>query len=160
MTELAYSTVLASIADDYGNIEAHVGTAVEHLFFDSELAVFIASIPSDVVLAGDWLRGVLREAFRDEWPLAIRTRPDKGDFEPAFAAYLEALRVSGELDRLAEMRALGDLGIVEPKRFREAFGQFENVGPGDWIRFWPALAVEAFASGLSRENTLPRGAVA
>ena len=144
MSALAYSTKLASIADDFGTIEASTGCEVEHFFLDSELASFIASLPSGAVLQGGRLRGVLRDAFRHEWPEAVRERRDKGDFEPAFAEFMSALRASGRLERLLEMRGLGDLGIVEPRRFAKAFADFDRAGAAAWGTFWPALSVEAF----------------
>ena len=148
MNELAQSSVFADIADALTQIEVYSGCREEHLYFDADFARFLASIPSDVVLQDGWLRGVVRAAFRDGWPECIRAREDKGDFEPAFAAFLAGLRASGELDRLLRMEALGDLGLVEPRRFRESFEQLTSDpdNGGAWTRHWPALAVEEFAS--------------
>ena len=152
MLDLAHSATLASIADDFGNIEAHVGCSEEHLFMDSQLAAFMAAIPSHAVLHGGWLRGLVREAFRDEWPDIVRWRRDKGSFEPAFAELLRGLRSSGHLERLLRMEGLGDLGVVEPRSYRHAFADFERGGTvsgAAWTALWPALAVEAFLSGVS-----------
>ncbi|MGH7436293.1 MAG: asparagine synthase-related protein [Polyangiaceae bacterium] len=152
MRELAVSPVLSSIAEDVENIETEVGCREEHVFLDSDLARFMASVPSHVVLHGGWLRGLVREAFKDDWPDEIRLRADKGDFEPAFSEYMRGLRASGILPKLLEMQGLGDLGIIEPQAFRREFEPFGAgyLGAGAWGLFWPALAVEAFVSGLSQ----------
>ncbi len=63
----------------------------------------------------------------------------------------EGLRASGHLERLAEMRALGDLGLVEPAEVRRAFAAtLAGSGPGsELIDIWPLLTLEAFASGIA-----------
>jgi asparagine synthetase B (glutamine-hydrolysing) len=160
MRDLAHSPLLASMADDTGTVEDRVGGCrLDHIFLDAEFAAFLASIPSDVVLRDHWLRGVLREAFRSEWPEMVRLRPDKGDFEPAFAVYLDGLRATGQLERLSEMRCLGDLGIVEPRIFREVFGNYEDVDARTWLKFWPALSIEAFLLGSPRHAVAGDGAI-
>jgi hypothetical protein len=92
------------------------------------------------------------------WPRSIVERADKGDFEPAMATSTEGLRATGALERLAEMRALGDLGLVEPAKFRAAFATM-LAGPGeggDLTAAWPLLALEAFASGIGVDDSSKR----
>ena len=150
MADVATGATLADVADSMAQVEAYVGAVESHVFLDVRLARFLASIPSEVVLSGGWGRGVLRMAFRDAWPRMIVERPDKGEFEPAIAVANEGLRASGHLERLAAMRALGDLGLVEPAEVRATFARaFAGPGPGgELIAVWPLLALEAFASGL------------
>jgi hypothetical protein len=158
MQELAWSATLADVVDRVGQVETHVGAVESHIFFDVRLARFLSSIPSEVTLAEGWLRGVLRMAFRDVWPRSIVERPDKGEFEPAMAVANEGLRATGALGSLGRMRALGDLGLVEPAKFRAAFASALG-GPGagsDLTPAWPLLAAEAFASGRAADEPTDR----
>ena len=155
MTDLASSATLADVVDAIAQAETFVGATESHVFFDVRLARLISSIPSDVTLAGGWLRGVLRMAFRDVWPRSIVERPDKAEFGPAMAASNEGLRATGALHRLARMNALGDLGLVEPARFRAEFAAMLS-GRGDasdLTRAWPLLALEAFVSGIGARDS-------
>jgi asparagine synthetase B (glutamine-hydrolysing) len=155
MTDLALSTTLADVVDAGAQAETYVGAIESHVFLDVRLARFIASIPSNVTLAGGWLRGVLRMAFRDVWPRSIVERLDKAEFGPATAASNEGLRATGALNRLARMNALGDLGLVEPARFRAEFeAMLAGRGEaGDLTRAWPLLALEAFVSGIAPRDS-------
>jgi hypothetical protein len=51
---------------------------------------------------------------------------------------------------LANPTALADLGLVEPRAFREDFDGFVSnpeAHPDGWMRLWPVLASEAFVRG-------------
>jgi len=147
MSGVAWNSMLADAVDGIGQIEAHVGAIETHLFLDVSLARFICRIPSDATLADGWLRGTLRRAFRDVWPRTIVERTDKAMFAPAMRVANDGLRVAGVLDKLCEMRALGDLGLIEPAKWRAE--NVESLRPGgDLTGAWTMLTCEAFASGM------------
>lgn len=118
---------------------------------DAQLAATMESIPRPWLLHGDMRRGLFREAMRGLLPETLRLRIDKAEFEPAFTRFVEAAGGFDAFRALARMTALGDLGLVEPRRFAGAFDELASR-PRDsfgWGDVWPALAVEAFVRSRS-----------
>lgn len=113
--------------------------------FDDDLLRFVATLPPLKLLAGGFLRGLLRSAMAGQLPEEVRTRPWKAYTEPAIAGMVAAAGGFRAFADLARMERLGDLGIVDPTRFRRHFNRLaaEPVGPF-WWSVWPALAVEEF----------------
>jgi hypothetical protein len=84
-------------------------------------------------------------------PDSLRLREDKASFEPASDELARAVCHEPWFTALLRMEATGDLGLVLPRRFREAFGRFkDHRADRTWVEFWPALAVEAFALGWGK----------
>jgi hypothetical protein len=112
---------------------------------DDDLVGFLAGLPQDLMLFDDRQRGLLRHAMRHVLPERLRTRPDKARFEPAIAGMLDARNIA-RLRNLAEMRMLGDLGLVDPPLFGRHFEGVLSDGEKSpaWLAVWPALTVEAF----------------
>lgn len=114
--------------------------------FTEEVAAAVATIPPYLLLAGDRRRGLLRESMRGRLPDSILDRPDKAEFSPAFRPFFEAAGGIAGFEQELEGRALGRLGLIEPKSFRDemtkAFASPEQSG--QYGLAWAALAAEAF----------------
>jgi hypothetical protein len=84
--------------------------------------------------------------MRRALPDALRLRSDKAQFEPAISEMVLGSDLRGLRD-LSHMRMLGDLGLVDPPRYRRHFEDVLAKGAAsrDWLAVWPALSVEAFA---------------
>jgi asparagine synthase (glutamine-hydrolysing) len=113
--------------------------------FDNELVRFAASLPPLRLLAGDFLRGLLRNSMVGSLPEEVRTRPGKAYMEPASAGMIASAGGFATFERLARVERLSDLGLVHPDRFRRHFNRLASqpLGP-HWWSVWPALAVEEF----------------
>ncbi len=116
----------------------------------------LASLPPDLLFDGERLRGLYARAMSGLVPDSIRLRDDKADFEPALVASLAGLLGRPALDSLLEMRALGDLGIVEPAAYRARFAQLSVSDGAMWTEVWPALGLEAFVRAFDEGRVLPR----
>ncbi|MBX3207366.1 MAG: asparagine synthase [Labilithrix sp.] len=114
--------------------------------FTEEVAAAVATIPPHLLLAGERRRGLLRESMRGRLPDSLLDRPDKAEFSPAFRPFFEAAGGADAFEQELEGRALGRLGLVEPKTFRDemtkAFAAPEQSGM--YGLAWAALAAEAF----------------
>lgn len=113
--------------------------------FDDDVLRVVASLPPLALFAGDYPRGLLRQAMADVLPEDIRTRRRKAYMDPALARMVIASGGFAQFEDLARVRRLADLGLVEPKVFRKHFDRM-SARPidGVWLSAWPALAVEEF----------------
>ena len=123
-------------------------------FFDDGVVEFVASLRPEVLTHGEWSRGLFRHAMRGLVPETLRLRQDKSRFGPALQQVLESAGGFSSLEPLAKATALADMGLVEPKRFRERFDELVRTptAGGLWLEIWPVLAGEAFlrqSPGLS-----------
>jgi asparagine synthase (glutamine-hydrolysing) len=114
-------------------------------FLDDDFLRFVATLPPLSLMHGDYRRGLLREAMRGLLPEGLRLRETKAYFEPALWQMVEAAGGFTALEDLADVRMMADMGLVEPRRFREHFDEIRR-SPLDvgWPRMWATLAVEAF----------------
>jgi asparagine synthase (glutamine-hydrolysing) len=147
---LATASYLADIVDNDARVEVAGGCITSAPYLDEDLVQFVSGLPPQMLFAHHTHRGLLREVMRGAVPDAVRLRRDKW---AASAAVTEIFRASGGLrsvERLLSMRALGERGLVEPTTFARSFREFaEAPGAGlRWAEFWPALAAEAFVSGV------------
>lgn len=126
-------------------LEVASGLTHRDPFFHPDLVRFVLSLPPERLFAGGWMRGLYREVLRGMLPDSVVFRDTKGGFEPGFTRMVRAAGGFSALEPLADVRYLADLGIVEPRRFRAAFGALA-AAPEEarWIDVWPALSVEAF----------------
>jgi hypothetical protein len=133
------------IAEARGQMEAATGITRVDPLMDDELVTLVASFPQEMLLFGNRRRGLFRHAMRGMLPEALRLRPDKARFEPALAEMVQGSDLAA-LRELASMRMLGELGLVDPVRYRRHFEMLlsDGVASSDWLAVWPALAVEAF----------------
>lgn len=143
----AHDPHLANASDMRGQLETASGCVRVEPYLDDDLVEFVAGLPPSLLFHDDRMRGLFRLAMRGLVPERLRLRRDKAS---CIAALREALDASGGLASLAElatMRALGDLGLVEPAKFSARFDDFVRAPMlgGIWMEIWPALAVEAFA---------------
>jgi asparagine synthase (glutamine-hydrolysing) len=148
---LASAPYLTDISDARGQLEVETGLTRVDPFLDDHLGEFVFRLPPELLLYGDRLRGLFREAMRGLLPESIRLRTTKADFEPALTEIVAAAGGFSCLDDLVEMTELGRLGLVNPLRFKEEFcALIADPGWGPrWSSLWPALSAEAFARGLS-----------
>jgi hypothetical protein len=150
---LAYSRYLTSVAETAGQHEVYSGCRRQDVFLDPVLASFVARIPPRLLTHGNYLRGLLRHAFRGDIPDYVRLRETKGEFRPAFAAFARALSRSKQFESLLAMSALGSLDLIRPTEFRAAFlrvleDPMHATQNDVLLRLWPAFAAEAFAQSL------------
>jgi asparagine synthase (glutamine-hydrolysing) len=145
---LATAPHLMDPVDARTRIEAATGCLIRDPLFAPELVEVVASIPMQMLLHGDRLRGLFRLAMRGLVPDVVRLRPDKASFEPTLTEMLSAAGGLTSLRDLAMPRALADLGLVRPDVFAKAFAAAESrAGPSSWSSWaplWPVLALEAF----------------
>jgi asparagine synthase (glutamine-hydrolysing) len=141
------------IAEFRGQLEAKAGCTRADPLLDADLVELIASLPPHYLLHGDSTRGLFREALRGLVPDSVRTRVDKGSFEPAIAEVV-GVSESHALRDLATMRCLSARGLVEPHSYRHHFESVLADGPKsqDWLAIWPALAAEAFLRQHEESN--------
>jgi Asparagine synthase len=118
-------------------------------YFEPDVIACAMSAPLPAHFEGTLPRGLLRRAARGRLPPAVWERTSKAGFEGACAAVFRAHRPA--LDALADVGALADLGVIEPRRFAEAYARFAGDPVADlvgWGTVWPTLAVEAFVRGV------------
>jgi hypothetical protein len=123
-------------------------------YFEPDVIACAMSAPLPSHFEGELPRGVLRRAARAHLPPAVWERTSKAGFEAACAVLFRAHRPA--LDGLADVGALADLGLIEPRLFAEAYARFARDPIEDvvgWGYIWPTLAVEAFVRGV---GGLPR----
>ena len=123
-------------------------------YFEPDILAGVMSAPLLAHFEGHLPRGLLRRAARGRLPPAIWERTSKAGFEVATAALFRAHRPA--LDSLADVGALADLGVIEPRLFGERYSRFARdpaADPVGWGNVWPTLAVEAFVRGV---GSLPR----
>jgi asparagine synthase (glutamine-hydrolysing) len=132
-------------ADERGQHEVAIGIPRLDPYLDAELIEFIFSVPADMLLYGHRMRGLYRHAMRGVLPESLRLRPDKASFEPAIRELFDGAARDPRFQELLKMEALGDLGMVEPRPYREALTHtIAGHSKRGWLETWPALAVEAF----------------
>ena len=113
---------------------------------DDDLLRFAATLPPLSLMQGGFLRGLMREAMRGLVPEDLRLRETKGT---SYFFTEQTLAMAGGLDvlaGLADVRMLADLGLVEPRQFREFFDGFRGSNDPDatYDDLWRVLSVEAF----------------
>lgn len=102
----------------------------------------------------DLPRGLLRRAAGSELPDDVYRRTSRASIDAACATI--AQRTGPALERLADVSALADLRIVEPRAFRPAFDAWRSGsrdGHDGLPYVWPVLAAEAWLRGT---HDLPR----
>jgi asparagine synthase (glutamine-hydrolysing) len=148
--ELAAGTEMDEAADERGQQEVAFGIPRLDPYLDANLIDLVASIPPDMLLHGHRMRGLFREAMRGILPESLRLRSNKASFEPAIDEMFESVARKPEVVDLLKMEALADLGIVEPRPYKEALRRtIEGRSRRGWLETWPALAVEAFVQQRS-----------
>lgn len=146
MRAIALSGYLLDQRDGRSGYEIASRCEARDPFFDPALTSFVATLPAESFFSGGWVRGLFRDAIAGLVPDAIRFRESKGRFELAFEQHLNAIGGPAALEPILAMRGLADLGIVEPKAYRERFERLvrEPWRASLWTELWPALAVEVF----------------
>lgn len=117
-----------------------------HPLLDDDIVEFLASLRPELLFYGNWSRGLFRHAMRGLLPETLRLRTDKSRFHPALRDIVEAAGGFSTLEPLAKATALADLGLVEPRRFRERFDELARAPSTGhlWVEIWLVLAAEAF----------------
>jgi asparagine synthase (glutamine-hydrolysing) len=137
------------IAFDRNQFEAQTGVTRFDPYLDPDVVRATACLPDHELVKDGIARAPLRAAVRGLLPEDVRMRRDKASFERACEAMLHALPAS-RLEPLAEATAVADLGLVEPRAFRDeclAFLRKPADHPNGWVPLWPVLAAEAFIRG-------------
>ena len=121
------------------------GYAVRAPLLDDDFLRFIATLPPLSLFHGGYLRGLMREAMRGLVPEDLRLRTTKG----AWCWFVDqALERAGGLrlfSALADVRNLGDMGLVEPGAFTKLFeDSCLHPDHADHDELWRVLSLEAF----------------
>jgi asparagine synthase (glutamine-hydrolysing) len=147
-------------AEERGQHEVAFGIPRLDPYLDPEIAEFMTSLPQAMLVHGHRLRGLYRLAMQGVLPESVRMRRDKAEFEPAIRELFDCAAGQAEFRRLLRMEALGDLGLLEPRLYREALAR-SLKDHREWLE-WPPLAIEAFVqkqqgtrAGLSRQLDPP-----
>jgi asparagine synthase (glutamine-hydrolysing) len=154
LCERMRSSYYSFVKESHALIEIAGGCTRVDPYFDDDLVEFVAGLRPELLFQGDWVRGLFRNAMRGVVPDDIRTRPDKGRYEAALLAVVQAAGGFDVLRPLSTMVGLADHGIVEPGAFHARFRELRER-PQDgrlWMELWPVFAAEAFVRG-SQEAT-------
>ena len=105
-------------------------------------------------MQGGFLRGLMREAMRGLVPESLRLRETKGTFYFFVEQSIEKAGGFEVLRSLADVRMLAEVGLVEPKPFREFFDSFEKAtrDGASHTDIWCVLAAEAFLRQFAGET--------
>ena len=142
---LAETAFMADLAITRALMEGGSGCAQRDPLLDDDLLATIAGIPPLALLWGGWRRGLLRHSVADLVPDEVRFRTGKAYLDPAVAQMVSAAGGLATFADLADVRMLADLGLAEPKAFRQNFDRLAaNPDAFLWWSVWPALAGEAF----------------
>jgi hypothetical protein len=147
------SRVLASshfdaVAFHRGLAEQSTGLPRFDPLLEPDVVALAVTSPAMEHFEGALSRGLLRRAVKGALPDVVWRRTTKAGIEAACST-LVALARPG-LDRLADVSALADLGIVEPRKFATVYQQFVASPSSVELGFryvWTTLAVEAFLRG-------------
>ena len=143
--EIATSIEMDEAADERGQHEVAIGIPRVDPYLDAELIEFMVSVPARMLFHGNRMRGLYRQAMAGLLPDSLRLRPDKASFEPAIEELFDSAARDPAFQGLIKMEALADLGMVDPRRYREAVTRtMSGESRRGWLEIWPALAVEAF----------------
>ena len=150
---LARSAQLMDYSDIRGQLEVAGSCQRIDPYMDEDLLGFVSAVDPEILFHEGWVRGLFRHAIRGEVPESIRLRSDKASFEPALVELISAAGGFGVLEALVRMNGLADLGLVEPRAFRQRFDELVAC-PEDgrlWVELWPVLAAEAFVRGTAAQ---------
>jgi asparagine synthetase B (glutamine-hydrolysing) len=145
-----YARVLRRIGDSWalGRQQDEIvgGYTLRAPLLDDDFIRFAATLPPLSLLRGDFLRGLMRESMAGLVPDDVRFRETKGSWFWFVHRAIEEAGGLGVLSRLADVRMLSDLGLVEPKPFRRFFDAYAGP-PADGANYddvWRVLSTEAF----------------
>jgi asparagine synthase (glutamine-hydrolysing) len=143
---LSRSAAFLDYSEFRSQVELKTGCQWVDPVLDVDLVEFLASLPPETLFHGGYVRGLLRLALRGLVPESLRLRTDKAGFESALVELMESAGGFATLEPLADTKALADLRLVEPRRFRERFDQLVRAPLDEylWPEVWPVLAAEAF----------------
>jgi asparagine synthase (glutamine-hydrolysing) len=141
LTAFATSHDMMEGADGVGQTEAAWGTPYVSPYLDPRFIELVASLPPEHLFAGGRMRGLFRVAMEGLLPDSLRLRSDKASFEPMIDEMFAAAGGIESFRPLLKMEATGDLGLVEPARFREVFTSVVAGVPTarGWLEVWPML---------------------
>ncbi len=135
------------VSDTRGQYEVIAGCRLVYVPLDEEIADFTASLPASFLFHGGFHRGLLREASKGLVPDSVRLRCDNAAAFALLEALFDAPGCAEAIEPLLSMRALADLGLVEPKRFAASLHGFPRIFDAKtrWMGLWPAVVAESFA---------------
>jgi asparagine synthetase B (glutamine-hydrolysing) len=148
---MARSAEFMDYSDTRAQLELAGGCERIDPYLDVDLAGLLSAIDPALLFRGGFVRGLFREVMSDAVPDTLRLRRDKANFETALHELVVAAGGFRVLHPLADVTALADLGLVEPRAFRKTFDALANH-PDDgslWVEVWPVLAAEAFVQGAN-----------
>nr|UXE44896.1 hypothetical protein Hi04_10k_c3883_00005 [uncultured bacterium] len=152
---LARDRVFSELSMSWGAMAVETETVPYDVFRDVRVVSAVACIDPLARMDGDYHRGLYRRALRGYVPESVRLRNDKALMEPGIAESAVAAHAVEELAHLGSLRALADLELVEPARFRPILGPWlDSLKLGErpyvhhadewWRSIWQLLSVERF----------------
>ena len=118
-----------------GAAAAHHPAAGELVVLDHRVVDFAVNLPTESKLHNGWTKYVLRQSF-PELPRQIRWRRDKQPFTTPEAHWLK-YEFSGTISDLFKKSRLGELGILNDRKFLEYYDDFRGgsaIAHGDVCR--------------------------
>jgi asparagine synthase (glutamine-hydrolysing) len=163
VTRLASSALLMRSREHMSRWEIAGGLPIALPYLDDDFVRFVGRIPDDALFATGRERGMLRESMRGLVPESVRNRMDKATPYRALQDLFTASGGARSVDELLPMRGLSALGIVDARRFREAFDKFAadpHDVDADWHGVWGAITAEAYVQWFHRLVAGGKAAVA
>lgn len=146
--------LMGGVNDLYGELQSSLalGVGVQSVspFMDMRLVCFGLGVPSEYLLRDGVTRAVLREAFREAWPLSLRARRAKGSLFPSFRSWFRRVVPSRLRMMLSETPELVS-DVFNLKTVGSSLDALESghiAGSGIINRLWIVFAI-----GLWRKRT-------
>jgi len=156
-TAYALSHQLMLVADGRTQEESACGLPRIDPYLDPTFIELVASLPPEELFFGGRTRGLFRHAMVGLLPESLRLRQDKASFEPMINEVFAVASKSPGLRELLTMEATADLGLVEPRPFREQLDRVIRGEPtvGGWLSVWPMIAIEGFVRTIEAHRETP-----
>jgi asparagine synthase (glutamine-hydrolysing) len=133
------------------------GYAVRAPLIDDDFVRFAVRLPPLSLLEGGYLRGLMREAMRTLVPEDVRLRETKGSWHWFVEQAMAAVGGLRALADLADVHKLADLGLVEPRAFRDVFDDgCHTPHHADYDELWRVLSAESFLRDYDESETVSR----
>jgi asparagine synthetase B (glutamine-hydrolysing) len=149
--DIAMGELILNMSDVSNNCSDYTECRTAHPYLDEDLVGFVGSLPRELLFHGGYKRGLFRLAFQKLLPESVRLRENKSGFGPAAAEIFVAAGGAKLIAPYTPMRRLSDLGLVEPEAFKTAAEHLvrDPSEPAQWVKIWPAIAIEAFLASRS-----------
>ncbi len=140
--EALTEAALPRLVEDQAAAAARHGVTLRHPLLDPRLLELAASLPTDQSFRAARRKGIMVRAMRGRLPDEILDRHDK-IYPTALAERGLKERETKKVWSLMDNPRLGDLGLIEPASWRQAYRLYLD-GREDSDMFWHTLTAEAW----------------